>query len=861
VAVVDGRRRITYGGLNRDANLLALRLRSLGVGPEVLVGVCVERSAEMIVAMLGILKAGGGYVPLDPNYPKDRVAFMLEDSQAPVVVTQRRLVAALPPSGSRVVCLDEFDWKQPGETTNVRSGVGPANLAYLIYTSGSTGTPKGVAIEHRSATVLVHWADEVFAREELAGVLFATSICFDLSVYELFVTLGTGGRVIVAQNALELPNLPAKDEVTLINTVPSAMYELVRQKAVPPSVSVVNLAGEPLKTSLVDQIYALGTVNKVYDLYGPSEDTTYSTCALRRAGAPATIGRPIANTQAYILDAERQPMPIGVAGEIYLGGEGLARGYLNRPELTAERFIQSQFAGESSSRLYRTGDLARYRADGNIEFLGRMDHQVKIRGVRIELGEIEAVLSRHPAVKLCVVLAREDSPGDKRLVAYVEMQSGQRAAVNDLREHLRTTLPDFMLPSAFVILEKLPLTSNGKIDRRALPKAGLIVQERTDPYVAPRDTIEFQLVRLWSKVLGQRRVGTHDNFFDLGGHSLLAVRIVVEIEKLYKRRLLLATLLQAPTIAELAEVLRQENLSPRWSCLVPIRAGGSRPPLLLMHSHGGNVLEYYPLANSLDQDQPVYALQARGLDGRIIRNPRVEEMASVYLDELKSLQPEGPYYLGGFCFGGLLALEAAQQLRAAGEEVALVLMIQTSHPAFSQGLQDRTFAHRWWYRLAKRIDLERENYSNSRGKFFREKIRRLWGILRARTAVAVDRFGGGSDRRAAASVPYLLELLSIEHDKAFANYSPRPYQGDVVLYRASKQLGGIVGDPYLGWKDLLQGRVRLCEVPGHQQNILHPSHVANLARELMSDLQTAQCASDPSRNGTHSSLAASIALR
>ena len=618
------------------------------------------------------------------------------------------------------------------------------------------------------------------------------------------------------------------------------MSELVRQQAVPASVRVVNLAGEPLKTSLVDQIRALGTVKKVYDLYGPSEDTTYSTCALRLSGAPATIGRPIANTQVYILDADRQPTPIGVAGEIYLGGEGLARGYLNRPELTAERFIKSPFTDDSSARLYRTGDLARYRADGNIEFLGRIDHQVKIRGVRIELGEIEAVLSRHPAVKLCVVLAREETPGDKRLVAYVEPQAGPRPTASDLREHLRAKLPDSMLPAAFVMLEKLPLTPNGKIDRRALPNSENIVQAQKETYVAPRDAIELHLARLWSKVLALQRVGIHDNFFDLGGHSLLAVRIVVEIEKIYKRRLLLATLLQAPTIAGLADVLRKEHWSPGWTSLVPIRAGGSRPPLFLMHSHGGNVLEYYPLANLLGDGQPVYALQARGLDGRLVRDPRVEEMAAAYLEEVKGLQPEGPYYLAGFCFGGLLALEAAQQLRAAGEEVALVTMIQTSHPAYPRYQPGMTFALRWWHRAVKRIELERENYSRSRATFFPEKCRRIWDITRARFVIALDNLMRKGPVHQAASLPYLLELLSIEHDKAFEKYRPKPYDGDVILYRASRQLKGIVEDPYLGWKDLLRGTVRIAEAPGHQQTMLNPPHVARLGQEFMAALQTAQ---------------------
>ena len=421
-----------------------------------------------------------------------------------------------------------------------------------------------------------------------------------------------------------------------------------------------------------------------------------------------------------------------------------------------------------------------------------------------------------------------------------------------------------MVPSAFVVLEKLPLTPNGKIDRRALSTVENRVPQLRNVYAPPRDAVEMQLVQLWSKVLGNRSLGIHDNFFELGGHSLLAVRIVVEIEKIYKRRLLLATLLQAPTIAGLADVLRKEHWDLRWSSLVPIRAGGSRPPLLLMHSHGGNVLEYYPLAKLLAEDQPVYALQARGLDGRIIRDPQVEEMAGAYLRELKGLQPEGPYFLAGFCFGGLLALEAAQQLRAAGDEVALLVLIQTSHPAFPQYKPGVTFAHRWWHRAAKRIHLERSNYSRSRERFFYEKCRRVWDIARARVALATDRWrSDDSVPNEAASVPYILELLSIEHDKAFAKYQPKPYHGDVVLYRAAKQLKGIIEDRFLGWKDLLQGRVRLCEVPGHQQNILHQPHVAQLARELIADLQTAQqqCAADAFKNATHSSPAASIAPR
>ncbi|WP_445310211.1 amino acid adenylation domain-containing protein [Microcoleus vaginatus] len=422
VAVVFEEQQLTYRDLNVKANQLAHYLRLIGVKPEVLVGICVERSFDMIVGILGILKAGGAYVPLDPTYPHERLAFMLEDSSVPVLLTQARLVKSLPKHQARIVCLDT-DWEiiERQSEANLISEVKLDNLAYVIYTSGSTGKPKGVAIEHRNAVALLDWAKQVFNPDDLAGVLASTSICFDLSVFELFVPLSWGGKVILAENALHLPALSAALDVTLINTVPSAIAELLRMDGIPSSVRTVNLAGEPLPNKLVQQVYEHNTVQKVFNLYGPSEDTTYSTYTLVKKGGnePPPIGRPIANTQVYILDAQKQLVPIGVPGELYIGGAGLARGYLNRPELTADRFIPNPFSNESGSRLYKTGDLARYLPDGNIEFLGRIDHQVKIRGFRIELGEIEASLQQHPDVRQAVAIAREDVPGDKRLVAYI----------------------------------------------------------------------------------------------------------------------------------------------------------------------------------------------------------------------------------------------------------------------------------------------------------------------------------------------------------------------------------------------------------------------------------------------------------
>jgi amino acid adenylation domain-containing protein len=420
VALVSEAERLTFAELNRRANQLAHYLRQMGVGPEVLVGVFMERSVEMIVSLLGILKAGGAYVPLDPTYPQERLRFTVQDAHLAVVLTQDRLSESLPPSNARVVCIDR-DWPaiEKESATNPANDVCAGNLAYLIYTSGSTGRPKGVAIEHSSVVAFLDWAGRTFSQEELSGVLASTSICFDLSVFEIFGPLCCGGKVILAEDALQLPVLKARAEVKLINTVPSAMAELVRLGGLPDSLMTVNLAGEPLRTELVGQIYQQPSVKRVYDLYGPSEDTTYSTYALRFAERPATIGRPVSNTQAYILDPSLQPVPIGVAGELYLGGDGLVRGYFERPALTAEHFIPHPFSRGVGQRLYHTGDLVRYADNGNIEYLGRVDHQVKIRGYRIELGEIETALNHHPGVRETVVLAREDEPGDKRLVAYV----------------------------------------------------------------------------------------------------------------------------------------------------------------------------------------------------------------------------------------------------------------------------------------------------------------------------------------------------------------------------------------------------------------------------------------------------------
>jgi len=839
-ALVCGETRLSYRELNEQSNRLAHALRERGIGPEKPVGVFLHRSPRMVVGLLGILKAGGAYVPLDPAYPEERLSFILDDAQMALILTQDQLAQRLPQGWTRL-CVDgeaQALGEHPAEDLN--PGVTERNLAYIIYTSGSTGKPKGVAIEHRSTVGLIHWANELFEDDEVRGTLAATSICFDLSVFEMFVPLSRGGTVLLAENALALPELKARDSVTLVNTVPSAMTELLRAGGLPASVSVVNLAGEPLKPSLVDVIYRQPGVRKVYDLYGPSEDTTYSTCALRKPNAPYTVGRPIANTKAYILDPKMQPVPVGVPGELYLGGLGLAREYLNRPELTAERFVANPFGNGDGSRLYRTGDRARYLPDGNIEYLGRLDYQVKIRGYRIELGEIESVLLTHSQVEEVVVTSAENRNGDKALHAYVASSNGA-VSPRALREHLRKQLPDYMVPSTFTVLDELPHTPNGKIDRKALPEPG---RERSDggpAYEPPRGEMEEQLASWWCSLLGIERVGRHDDFFDVGGHSLLAVRLFLQIEKQYGKHLPLATLLEAPTIQRLADIIRGGGSATDWTPIVPLNRAGSNPPFFCIHGAGGNVLLYRDLAKRLGPDQPFYGIQARGLDGRRGYHTNIEDMAAEYVEEIRRVQPEGPYYLGGYCMGGTVAFEIAQRLRQQGQEVALLALFDT-HSRWQQDDLPRNL-----YRLGQKIFFHAANVvilgPKGIASFLREKTSEAARRVERKLAVLSSHLAHAVHLRRENPVVALEKI----NDRAAEAYVPSPYPGTVTVFKPRRAYLGYE-DPLLGWGNGLAAEVEVQDLHCYPAGMLVEPFVAELAAKLSESLKRARARHERARN-------------
>ena len=805
VAVVCEDRQLTYHELNQQANQLAHYLRSLGVGPETLVGLCLERSPELVVAVLGILKAGGAYVPLDPTYPSKRLSFMVQDCHAALILTHSRFLDQLGEAQTRVVCVDKCKRAISAEgNKNLAIEMTPDQPLYVLYTSGSTGTPKGVVGLHRGTVNRVTWMWRTypFAPDEVACL--KTTFSFVDSVWEMFGGLLCGVRTIV------IPDPTVKDPVALVNTlathgvtrivlVPSLLRVLLENcgdlRGKVPQLRIFISSGEALSLELSQRFRRMLPDARLINLYGSSEVAADVTCCDTTEDVLPTyipIGRPIANTQVYVLDAQRQPVPISVPGELYVGGAGVARGYLNRPELTAERFVGNPFDDDPDSRLFRTGDLCRWRADGNLEFLGRLDGQVKLRGFRIELGEIESVLDEHPDVAQSVVTLREDRPGDKRLAAYCVPSTAIACEAEKLRRFLGKRLPDYMVPSAYVFLQALPLTPNGKVDRRALPSISA-AERRSAGFIEPRDNIERKLTKIWEELLGVKPIGVKDNFFDLGGHSLLAARLIARIER-NLGHVSLSQLFQSPTIEGLARELRQKKKAKEDSALVLFRNGEGRRPLFV---HGGS----FELSRHLGDDQPCYGIRPHGQDGR--KAPAtVEEMAADYLRQIRGVQPQGPYLIGGFSFGGLVAYEMAQQLRESGQEVALLVLIDPSPPYSSTSqLPSNGSLARGNSTLNRHLTALRQADPTLLVAALRSRSQRMANALKRRVCGAYLKFG----RRIPSSLRmfYFFEVS----EEATRKYRPRPYPGRTVLLSSQPNTVGL-------WRNLVAGTLEVHQLGG-----------------------------------------------
>jgi amino acid adenylation domain-containing protein len=800
---------LSYSELNARANRIAHALRSLGVGPEVLVGVCLERSITLVVGILGIVKAGGAYVPLDPAYPAARLAYMLQDTAAPVVLTSETLHAQLPKCGARVVCLDGdgATWVAGHAQTDLTPTATAENLAYVIYTSGSTGRPKGVMVTHRNVARLVCGASYASFSARETFLLLAPA-AFDASTFELWGALLHGARLVIypeeTPTAAGLEAVIARYGVTtawltagLFNVVvderPTALRGL-RQ---------LLTGGEALSVPHVRRALANLPDVQLTNGYGPTEGTTFACCYRLPRELPddwgsVPIGRPIANTEAYVLDETLQPVPIGVVGDLYIGGDGLARGYLNHPYLTATRFVTNPFRRGVGAKLYRTGDRVRYRADGNLEFLGRLDHQVKLRGYRIELGEIESALMAEPGVQQSCVVLREDEPGMKRLVGYA-VGDGSRLDGASLRGRLKQQLPQYMVPSDVVVLPALPLTANGKIDRASLP-APAQHHGTQGGRVPPRNAVEVQLMRIWEEVLGLKdgEVGMRDNFFALGGHSLAALRTLDKIARIFNRQLPLDTFwYEDGTIEHLAHRLTNRNDVPLWSAPVPIKANGVRRALFCPHIVGGHLFFYDVLARHLSDDQPVYGLPARGVDGSVAPDTDIEAMATYCIDNMRKVQPFGPYRLMGYCSGGAIAFEMARQLRTRGEQVEFLALLDADAPGF----------------------------------YLLELLQTAWQLLRlANIRLVQQRLYRFVLQNLGLSHLRKFQTVTEAHFWAYLGYKRQPYPGRAHIFSPTEGPRWRGAD--LGWGRLITGGMTIHPIPGRHGDMVTERSVATLAEEL-----------------------------
>jgi len=814
IAVVFQGQQLTYEQLNQQANQLAHYLQKLGVAPETLVGICVNRSLEMVIAILGILKAGGAYVPLDPTYPKERLEIISADCKLSLILTQQSLLEKLPANNAHLICLDTHKntFNQESEE-NPHSSVTSQNLAYIIYTSGSTGKPKGVQIAHTGVINLLNSMTKKLGltSEDVSGAI--ASMAFDISVAEIFLPLSLGGKVVVITREVvldgkQLSATLTNAGITIMQTTPATWEILLKSHWQGSNKLKVICGGEALTQKLAKDLQ--NKCASLWNIYGPTENSVWSS--IYQVESPETvipIGKPFANIEIYILDAHLQPVPIGVFGEIHLGGVGLTRGYLNLPQLTQEKFIPHPFKNDPQARLYKTGDLARYLSDGNIEFLSRIDHQVKVRGFRIELGEIESVIATYPGVKETVVIVREDIPNDKRLVAYIIPQQPELITSDDLRSFLNQKLPNYMIPNAFVFLATFPLTPNRKIDRSSLPAPQHSRSQLENLIAQPTDKIEQELHHIWLKLLQIQPINTQDNFFALGGHSLLAVKLATEIERTFNKNIPLSLIFQSPTIEQIAKFLREDKFIAADSCLMPINQSTGHQPLFFINS----AQEARSLAAFLPEDQPFYCLNIFGLSNYFkeqLSELTLEIIAAKFVEDLLKIQPQGPYLLITFCGDAGLTLEIAQQLQAQGHKIAMLAFIDS-----------------FWQRSKAKNNLFLQQIKRFGLKYILEKSRLRIQTLKDSLIRQFQQINSQIFLNNNKNI--IQELQDIELLKTYYqlrnSYQPKNYQGKILLLLTTESLLYYSSQT----TTFATEGVELIEIPGYHHTIFEQTYIGKLS--------------------------------
>ncbi|MCW3093594.1 MAG: amino acid adenylation domain protein [Ferruginibacter sp.] len=861
VAVVFENKKISYKELNEQSNQLAHYLRTKLRGEETLIPICFERSMEMIIAIMGVLKAGAAYVPISPGYPLERIKFMIGDIRATILLCNKETSRKL--EGSCKIENIETDLRSAAirsqPKSNLTSRPSSRQAAYVIYTSGSTGKPKGVMIEHQAIIDHCYGLISTADLKQCSSFALFSPLVFDAGHSILFTSFLVGATLHVMSQRLimegdKLAFYLHKNSIDCIKIVPSLWLSYARNNNFILAKKVMIFGGEAFPKTLPGHLATLKYKGRVFNHYGPTE-TTIGKCIhqvhLQMNYDSIPIGKPFSNTQLFVLDRYLQLVPPGFTGELYIAGEGLARKYLNEAGLTREKFVANPFSKDPGSRMYRTGDKVRWLPEGNLEYLGRIDQQVKINGYRIELAEIESALSDHPSVHQVVVIAQDDSTGVKRLVAYLVLRENQPANTENIRHFLSEKLPDYMVPSAFVILSALPLTSNDKIDRAALPDPRQKINEKL---VKPRNATETRLKKIFLDCLQIKNIGVTDNYFDTGADSMQAHRIFSRIKKTFHTQLPISILFQAPTIEQLAKVLRAKDPEDAVSWLVPIQPNGSRPPLFLLHAAAGTVLFYWQLTTYLGKDQPVYGIQATGMNGKHYYDEGITVMAAKYIDEIRKVSPNGPYLLGGYCFGGLIAFEMARQLTVQGFRVDLLANFNSISPTFrypatnsftratavkpDPSLEDIIVISEFsWKILAQLNAADRASYLSKKIKHAisrrMQNIVKTWKYKTMMGYLAVGVMIYKFCERLHIPYPdkfqeYYFMITNASIAKA---YKPQPYPGQLTIFRSPE----IFSDPTLGWKNYVTGGIKTVDIPGyhsHRREIMNEPAVQSTAAEL-----------------------------
>jgi len=841
-ALVFEDRSLSFKNVNEAANKLARHLLTYNIKTGDIIGLALDRSPEMVISLLAILKTGAAYVPLDPEYPKDRVEFMMEDSAAKILLTSEKFKGHFISVAQEVLiedALNKFDDYSGDDPETVVDG---NNLAYVLFTSGSTGKPKGVQIKHHN---LVNFLLSMAKQPGLTPadtLLAVTTISFDIAGLELFLPLLVGAKLIItdaitAKDGRALLDLCAAQQISVMQATPYTWRVMLGAGWEQKLPLKILCGGEALPKDLINKLNARSL--ELWNMYGPTETTVWSTVKLILNDTDITIGKPIDNTQVYILDEKLNNLTDGTIGEIYIGGDGVAKGYLNRPELTAERFVDDIFSNIEGSKMYRTGDLGKIREDGEIICLGRIDHQVKVRGYRIELEEIEQNLLKENNVKQAVVIAREDIPGNPRLVAYIIVNEAiadtdLKAQFEAWQQNLLAVLPEYMVPDDFVLMDVIPITPNGKIDRKALPKPDYSNIQRTGEFIAPRTPNEKLVAQIWQEMMDIKSISIADNFFELGGRSLVAVKIMARIEKETGKRLPLATLFEHATVEKLAARLDIDPASITWESLVHIKPGGSKMPLYIVHGAGLNVLLFNALAMNMDAEQPVYGLQAKGLNGIDEPLDVMEEIAANYIAEIVTQNPDGPYALAGYSLGGIIAYEMANQMIAAGKNVKMLAMFDTY--ADLSTVNDSKFK-----KIANKALLTLKQIGHTFVLIAEDPKRTIEYkslIIKRKIIKLVWKVFPGKDEKKEGFFAYDNEIDEAS-EKALRNYVLKPVNIAIQLFRAKKRTFYMADFKFLGWKPFAIKGVNVHEIPGEHNTIFAPPNDKEFAVVLQKCLDEA----------------------